>query len=370
MQFEQQRKTNKGALIVVCAAVLAIVMVVLSVLGVFGGGKGKMRYAKLRCMATQDVTPFGDKILYYDGTTLYCLKSNGDELWNYTLGSGAGFSAGDENLVAWVGNQLFIFDENGKSTYNDHLSGEVQFARAGSRYVAAVVGADISPTLVVKDMDGIDVDTESAAYEDMLILDCGFFSDGEYLWSTALDVYGTVPNTTLYTIRVGQMNTGEVSLGEPLTYEVVYAGNELNVISTRQLTQYDYRGTQDNSGTVLVYGWQLIDSNVTSSGAQLLFATSLQASGMSGNGISTLRLIHGNTDMQYTLPTSCAGAAIYRGKIYAFSDDSVYRAGFGERKFTALGLPVDGEVTDFLGMLDNGTALLACGYDVYAVEMD
>ena len=31
---------------------------------------------------------------------------------------------------------------------------------------------------------------------------------------------------------------------------------------------------------------------------------------------------------------------------------------------------MDAEVTDFLGMLDNGTALLACGHDVYAVDLD
>ena len=47
-----------------------------------------------------------------------------------------------------------------------------------------------------------------------------------------------------------------ISLGEHLVYAVVYAGTKLNVISTRQLRQYDYRGTQDPSGTALVYGWQ------------------------------------------------------------------------------------------------------------------
>ena len=219
-------------------------------------------------------------------------------------------------------------------------------------------------------MDGIDVDSEEDAYDDMLILDMGFFSGGDYLWVTALDVYGTVPNNKLYTLRVGQMNTGEVSLGEPLVYQVLYAGNELNVITTRQLTQYDYRGTQDESGTRLVYGWQLIHADLSSANAQLLFATSRQASGLSGHGITALRLLFGNVDNQYTLPTSCAGAVVYRSNIYAFSDDSVYRTGFNERRFTALSLPMDAQITDYLGMMDGGRVLLSSGDDVYIMQLN
>ena len=369
MQFEKELAPRKNMLLLLGAAALVLVLVLLLALNAFGGKDRAMTYQKLRCMATQDVTPFGDRVLYYDGTTLYCLNSRGNEMWNHPLGAGAGFSAGDDHLVAWVGSQLFIFDKDGHPTYNDHLGGQVQFARAGSRYVAAVVGADISPTLIVKDMDGIDVDSEADAYEDMLILDLGFFSGGEYLWVTALDVYGTVPNNKMFTLRVGQMNTGEVSLGEPLVYKVIYAGNELNVITTRQLTQYDYRGTQDESGTKLVYGWQLIDEDVSSSSAQLLFATSRQASGLQG-GISTLRLLYNTTDNQYTLPTSCVGAVLHRNRIYAFSSDSVYRTGFGERRFTALGLPMDAYITDYLGMLDNGGVLLASGDEVYVLNLN
>ena len=370
MQFENRPPYQRNTLIIACAALLAVVLIVLLAFGAFGGRDRAMNYTKLRCMASQDVTPFGDRVLYYDGTTLYCMSAKGNELWSQPLGSGAGFAAGDKHLVAWVGSQLFIFDEDGHPTYNDHLGGEVQFARIGSRYVAAVVGAGISPTLVVKDMDGIDVDSEKDAYADMLILDVGFFSGGEYMWVTALDAYGTVPNNKMFTLRVGQMNTGEVSLGKPLVYKVLYCGNELNVITTRQLTQYDYRGTQDESGTKLVYGWQLIDAELSSGNAQLLFATSRQASGVDMNGISTLRLIFGDTDNQYTLPTSCAGAVLYRNRIYAFSHDSGYRTGFGERRFTALKLPMDERITEYLGMLDNGCVLLASGEDVYAMQLN
>lgn len=51
----------------------------------------------------------------------------------------------------------------------------------------------------------------------MIILDLGFYgSNGEYMWTLALDVFGTAANTILNTFEVGKMNTGEVSLGKAL----------------------------------------------------------------------------------------------------------------------------------------------------------
>ena len=253
------RKAKILMLTVIAAVLIVGLAVLLSALGVINPPPS-MKAVRLRCSSMQQVTPFGNSVLYYDGTTLFCLNANGTEKWSFILGPNAGFNCEGGTLVAWVDNQLFIFDSNGRSTYNDHLAaGRVQFAKAGSRYVAAVVGDGISPTLIIKDLDGMTLDEEDKAYSDMIILDAGFFGGGEYLWTTALDVYGTVPATTMYTIRVGQMNTGEVSLGESLCYAVKYAGGKLNVITTRQLTLYDYQGTQDKNGTVLVYGWRLAD---------------------------------------------------------------------------------------------------------------
>lgn len=248
----------------------------------------------------------------------------------------------------------------------------IQFARVGTKYVAAVMGGDISPTLVIKDMQGTTVDQEMAAYQDKILLDLGFFSDGDYLWSTSLDVYGSAPDTTLNTFRVNLSNSGGISLGEHLVYAVVYAGTKLNVISTRQLRQYDYRGTQDPSGTALVYGWQLIDQLVSGNDAILLFTTARQTDDM--GRITQLGLIYGRADKPkpYPLPSPCVGAALWGRQIYAFSNDLIYRTGFNDQRFTAISLPgelKDKSVTDFLGILDNGTALLCCGNDVYAVTL-
>lgn len=353
-------------------AVLAAagILIILSLFGVLGGGRKAMSATKLRCVATQHITPFGDSILYYDGITLYCLNSRGGEKWDYPLGENAAFSCNDQTIVAWTGTQLHIINRDGHPTYNENLTDVIQFARPGSRYVAAILGDDVSPSMIIKDMQGTTVDQETSAYEDKIILDAGFFGNGEYLWTTSMDVYGTTPETILNTFRVNLTSSGGISLGENLPYAIIYANNELNIISTQQLRQFDYRGTQDTTGTILVYGWQLIDHEVNGGTANLLFAPNRQIE--NGNAINQLRLLTGKTDKRFTLPSDCIGSMLYKNKIYAFSADTLYRADIGAKRFNAISLPAglnNAAITSYLGLLNNGVALVACDNDVYAVTL-
>ncbi|MBQ4076022.1 MAG: hypothetical protein IJD39_12595 [Clostridia bacterium] len=364
-QFDKKQKY-----IIPIAALIMVILLIMTVMGAFNGGKRTMSAHLLRCVATQNVTPFGNSILYYDGMTLVCLNSRGGERWSYPLGENATFSCSDSVIAAWSGTQLHIINQDGHSTYNENLADEIQFARVGSRYVGVVLGDSISPSLVIKDMQGTSIDNETAAYTDMAILDIGFFGDGEYFWTTSMNVYGTTPTTILHTFRVNMSNSGEISLGDNLPYAIVYAGNELNIISTRQLRQFDYRGTQDASGTKLVYGWQLVDDQVSGNQAMLLFAPIRQIE--NGIAINQLRLLNGDTDKRFTLPSTCVGAMLYNKKIYAFSSDTLYRADISGRRFNAISLPSDMNgaiVTSYLGMLKNGIALVACDNDVYAVTL-
>ncbi|MBR1585004.1 MAG: hypothetical protein IJ662_05640 [Clostridia bacterium] len=369
MQLSQSMEQNRRWIMLAAIAAL-VVLLVLAVLGVFGGSNRQISAVRLRCTATQDVTPFGDSILYYDGMTLFCLDGKGNEKWSYAVGGSASFSCSDSLIAAWSGSQLHFIDRNGHSTYHDILADTVQFARVGSKYVAVVVGNDVSPALQIKDLQGTSVDNESSKFQDMIMLDVGFFGDGEYLWTTSVDIYGTAPDVTMNTFLVNMRNTGTVSLGENLTYGIIYAGNKLNVISTRQLRQYDYRGTQDTSGTVLVYGWQMVDHAINGSTPMLLFAPTLQ---LDDTGtINELRLLSGRIDRRYTLPNSCVGAALYNRRIYAFAHDMVYRADINAQRFTAVALPGtvnNAMITGYLGMLRGGVALLSSDNEVYAVTL-
>ena len=366
---EKTRKRQIRSWIILVGVVLA------AVLGVHflrGYGKGKeIGLARLPCYSNQSVTPFRDGLIYYDGASLHHLSSTGTIRWSFPAGSDIQFSAGPTHVAIWTGRQLFLVDRNGNATYNESLEGEVQFARVGERYTAVVIGEDTEPKLIVKDLNGAQVDVEAEAYSGLMMLDTGFFGDqGEYMWTLALDVFGTAPNTVMNTFQVGKMNTGSVSLGESMTYKVVYENTQLRVFTTQQVYTYDYKCVQDTNATMLVYGWRLIDFEVPDRGrAKLLLAPTGQTS--SAQIISELRVLEGDRDKRYTLPDKCVGANIYNGNIYAVAGDYIYRADTNSQRFFGYKIPdgTGGEITACYGITSDGKMLLASGESMFALTL-
>jgi hypothetical protein len=324
---------------------------------------------RLPCEYNDSIKPFGSNVLYYDGESIHCINNRGAVRWSFQLGASAGFDCTDDTVVAWVGNTIYIIDRNGNSTYNDNLGESIQFARAGKQYVAAVIGDVSSPRLVVKDHLGAHMDEEADAYKNLMILNVGFYGkNGEYMWTLALDVYGTASNTILNTFEVGKMNTGEVSLGSSITYAILYENSVLRVVNTRKMLSFNYRGTEDTTASVLVYGWRLIGSEIPDKGnALMLFAPTAQTD--SDYDIRELRLISGTTDRRYSLPDTCLGATVWDKNLYAVSADTLYRAAVGDNRFSEFPLPMDKAVDRFIGVLSDGHMVVACGDEVYVCTL-
>ena len=326
--------------------------------------------SKMPCVYNDSIAAFGENLLYYDGVSIHCISPTGSVRWSFQIGADAGFSANEQIVVAWAGNTIYILDRNGNSSYNDNLGETIQFARAGTQYIGAVIGDVTSPRLVVKDHTGAHMDEEADAYRDLILLDVGFYGkNGEYMWTLALDVFGTASNTLLNTYEVGKMNTGEVSLGEPITYGVLYENSRLRVIGTRNMKSYNYRGTEDTTLNALVYGWRMIDSAIPERGdAQMLFAPTTQTENQ--YDIRELRVISGTSDTRYTLPDTCLGAAVYNRGVYALSATQLYYAAPGDRRFTAYPLPIgEAQATRYITRLNGGRIVLASGDDVYVVTL-
>lgn len=365
------RKMSRGKAFAVLGAVLAgIALLVWGASSIFSRAPvtGVTAY-KLPCPYNDTIKVFGNNVLYYDGNSIHCLGSTGAVRWSYQIGPNAGFDCNDNTLAAWVGSTIFILDRNGNSSYNDNLGEEIQFARVGAQYVAAIVGESSSPRLLVKDLLGAHMDEEADAYEDLIMLDVGFYGkNGEYMWTLALDVFGTASNTILNTFEVGKMNTGAASLGEPITYSVIYENGKLRVINTRKMLSFDDRGTEIASESVLVYGWRLLDYEVPERGsAMLLFAPTTQTDNLFD--IRELRMISGSDDKRYSLPDTCIGAAVWSKSVYALSAKKLYRAGQSDRRFVEYELPLETPVTRVIGVLDNGRLAVACSGDVYVITL-
>ncbi len=366
---EDIRRRQIRSWIILVSVVLAVVLGI-HFLGRYGKGK-EISMSKLPCYSNQNVTPFRDGMVYYDGASIHHLSSSGMIRWSFPAGSDVKFNVGPTHMAIWSGTQLFLVDKDGRSTYNESMEARVQFVRVGERYVAVVVGNETEPKLIVKDLNGAQVDVEFEAYSGLMLLDAGFYGEqGEYLWTLALDVYGTAPNTVLNTFQVGKMNYREVSLGEALTYKVIYENGKLRVFTTRQAYTYDYQGVQETNSTMLIYGWKLIDADIPERGrAKLLLAPTSQTS--SAQLISELRVLEGMNDKRYTLPTTCVGASIYRGNIYAISSDYIYRADVSSQKFFGYQIPApEGvSITAFYGITDDGKMLLASGETMYSLTL-
>jgi hypothetical protein len=214
------------------------------------------------------------------------------------------------------------------------------------------------------------VDTEPEAYDGMLVLDCGFYGNSsEYMWTLAYDVYNPAISTIMHTYQVGQMNTGEVNLGEHLAYKIIYADNNINVFTTQQMYRYNYKAVKDVSNTMLVYGWQYLDHAVPDRGTtQFLLAPTTQAS---AEAITELRIFSQTLDRRYTLPSPCVGATVQGKNLYAFSPEYLYRADIDSQRFYGYALPLPGGVRadGFIGLTGNGRALLTCGDTVYSVGL-
>ena len=325
--------------------------------------------SRLPCSYNDSIKPFGANVLYYDGVSIHCMSSTGAVRWSFQLGSNAGFDCTDTVVAAWAGNTIYIIDQNGNSTYNDNLGEPIQFARAGKQYVAAVIGNDSTPRLVVKDHLGAHMDEEADEYKNLLMLDVGFYGqNGEYMWTLALDVFGTAANTILNTFEVGKMNTGEVSLGNSITYAVLFENSVLRVINTRKMLGFDYRGIENTEESVLVYGWRLIDDDIPAKGnALILFAPTAQTD--SDFDIRELRLISGKEDRRYSLPDTCIGAAVWSQNVYAVSGEHLYRAAMGDSRFTEYKLPLSKPATRYIGALNNGHIIVACDNEVYVCTL-
>lgn len=119
---------------------------------------------------------------------------------------------------------------------------------------------------------------------------------------------------------------------------------------------------------MLVYGWQLVGNTPTSGDRYLLIRLPAFANGHGGSFSDCVCCI-GKTDTRYSLPVPAWARPFTASACYAFSGNSLYRADISAQRFTALRLPVDGTVTDYLGMTSNGVALLVWRHQRRAVSV-
>ncbi|MBQ7487421.1 MAG: hypothetical protein IJT77_08010 [Clostridia bacterium] len=369
----KKQKHNRKIILRVLVGLAVVGMVVSYVSFRLLGEKGRSGIGKITRIGatiTQNISPFGDRVLFYDGTSIHCVSATGTNEWSYQIGANADYDCAEDKIVAWSGNELYIINKNGRLIYNNKMSDSIQFASAGKAYAAAFIGTASTGVVTVIDGDGRVVDNISV--ESQTLLDIGFFEataasstqTTEYMWMLSLDTNGTVISTLLQTFQPGRLSTGKTSMGEYIAYKIFDNNGILNIVTTREIRHYTYRAVEGDKST-LIYGYTVQD--IMKSGNtvyQLLVPSSEQGSGLT---ISNVRLMYGNTDRMIHLPGNCMSALLGTRCIYGFSRNAIYVCRFDETSFTVY--PVDMEITNVIGMISDNRAIVAEGTYINIIEL-
>ena len=324
-------------------------------------GSGKPLLINAR--PTDTIKPFGENALYYDGTTLHCVGPNGVSKWQFLLGADAQFDCSGSMIVAWSGTQIVVIDKNGAPTFNDRMEGAVRLARVGEAYVAACIGTETGSSIRVMSHTGITL--ESKAYEDLYVLDFGFFyTRGQLVWVLCLDVDGNVPITNLSTLEPGRMATGAADMDDTMAYRVYSHNNLLMVVDTATVQAYNYRCVlQTDPASILVYGWYMNDVRSVGKNTYALLEPMTGGSGT----FSELRMIANYSMHSLRLLTPCFASALGEKGVYAFGESVVCFAPYGSLQFKASFLTH--RLSSLICLLDNGRAVVEIDDAVYIMKL-
>ena len=354
-------------------AVTALAAMIAIVLGyaLRGGGREAIgRVTRIGATLSQNIMPFGDSVIFYDGTTLHCVAATGGNLWSYQIGTNADYDATQEKIVAWSGNDLYILNSRGRLIYNNKMTDTIQFASAGDEYIAAFIGEPDNGVITVINSGGQVVDNVTVSSQ--TLLDIGFFESItsssaqaiEMMWTLGLDTTGTVISTELQTFQPGKLSTGKSSLGEHVAYRIYDDEGILHVVNTRQIMHYNYRVLEESNPT-LIYGYTVEDvKKVGDVTYQLLLPAQESRDGIR---LSNVRLMYGNIDRVLHLPSECLSAALGTHSVYGFSSNAVYVCRYGQTAFIPYALPI--QVTAVLGMISDNRVVVASGSEIYVIEL-
>ena len=375
MREEKKKKKRKPLsatlrMALLTAAAALLIVFALSVSLNNAGRTSVGRATRIGATLSQNVTPFGDKVIFYDGTTLHCVAAAGGNEWSYQIGTNADYDATQKRIVAWSGNDLYILNSAGRLVYNNKMTDVIQFASAGDNFVAVFVGEPDNGVVTVIDSAGQTIDNVTVV--DQTLLDIGFFyattssstQQTELMWMLGLNTTGTVISTELQTFQPGKLSTGKSSLGEHIAY-MVYGHNErLNIVDTRQIMHYNYRALEEEAST-LIYGYAMADVKAVGKTLyQLLIPEQEQNQGMV---IGNVRLMYNDVDRVLHLPDVCMDAKLGTHSVYGFSSNAVYVCRYGETTFSSYSLPVT--VTAILGMISDNRVIAASGSEIYVIEL-
>lgn len=363
-----KRQTTKNPwaivlLIIVLSCAIAYGLAALGTKIFSSGGFGHTEAVEIANL--QDLQATADGFVYYDGSTVSAIGSDGDVRWSYLVGAEADFAATDYGVATWVGNTLTLIDsKSGSTTFNGNMDANVLSAHIGDKYTAVLTGTEMNSTIVLMESGGKQV--SQIILEDVSAIDYGFFSNGTLLWVMVCDSNGTVPTCNIQTYKPGKEIVGSIHDNEQLSYAVMFQSSKVMVAGDTYLKTYDYTGMEDKSARRLVYGWYLADSANTDADPLMAFVNDSQLKGESD--IRDVRLLRSNVDRVVRLPFGCMNVVAHGDTIYGFSRDG-HLVILGANDTTASSYQLNLRIDTVYGVTQDGVAILGNGGTIYLVDL-
>ena len=307
-----------------------------------------------------------DGFVYYDGSYIGSVTTEGRVKWSYLIGRNADFDANANGVAAWTGESLTLIDaQTGTPTFSGAMETDVLSARIGSKYTAVLLGPEYNSTIVLMEPGGRRVN--SITLTNQTVIEYGFFSKGSLLWVMSPDTSGTVPSCTVNTYRPGKEIVGSIHDNEQLVYATVFQSSYFCCAGETHLKVYDYTGNEDRNRRRLVYGWYMasVDENVADD-PMMAFVPNDQYGG--SNVIRDVRMIRAGLDQQVRMPYGCQSLVARDNRLYGFSTQGfVMIAIQGERRVKAYQLPMLFDRA--YGVTADNIAVLGSGGSIYLVNL-
>ena len=307
-----------------------------------------------------------DGFVYYDGSYIGSVTTEGRIKWSYLIGRNADFNANGNGVAAWSGESLTLIDsQTGTPSFSSAMEREVLSACIGSRYTAVLLGPEYNSTIVLMEPGGRRVN--NITLTNQTVIEYGFFSNGSLLWVMSLDTSGTVPSCTVNTYRPGKEMVGSIHDNEQMMYGVVFQSSYFCCAGDTFLKVYDYTGKEDKARRRKVYGWYMaaLDESVMD---DPLMAFVPNAQYDSNRGMQDVRMIRSNIDQQARMPYGCQSLIARNDRVYGFSTGGyVCIAALGETKVSAYALPMSFDKV--YGVTANNMAILGNGSVIYILNL-
>jgi len=364
--METLEKKGLSWVAALCVAAAVTLLALLSAKAIRAMGKSPAgTVTQLPCSPSQIIEPLGEGVIYSDGTHLHALNADGRQRWNYMVGVGFSYHTADEGVAAWTGSSVALLDAaSGKPLFSGVMNDTVISAVMGEKYAAVLIGADEQDsTLVIMEHGGREIDR--IKLPNVMVLQYGFFNNGNMLWVMSLDTEGTIPMSQITTYRPGRMQSGNITDSDQILYQVMFASPDVFTVGTTYIKTYDYTGVENIARRRLIYGWYLMDT--AGSGSNALMALAPMSQIGTTVAISDVRLISGSRDKTVRMPFPCYALTVIDGRVYGFSEQYVMSVGLNDSKAAVTQLPVRCE--ELLGVTDGKQAILTSEGSVYLVTL-